>query len=76
MNYLGDQLDKVARDIADQCPDSASKRDLIAYLQRISLYTHQVSLCQNLSDMLVGRVCQTILKLKKCIVGNCLLVYT
>ena len=39
----GDQLDKVARDIADQCPDSASKKDLIAYLQRISLYTHQVS---------------------------------
>merc|ERR1719447_2185386 len=56
----GDQLDKVARDIADQCPDSASKRDLIAYLQRISLYTHQLKITskvkadvQNISGELI-----------------------
>lgn len=27
-----------------QCPDSASKKDLIAYLQRIALYCHQLNI--------------------------------
>ena len=38
------QLDKVARGVAGQCPDTASKTDLIACLQRISLYTHQLKI--------------------------------
>ena len=27
-----------------QCPDSASKKDLLAYLQRIALYCHQLNI--------------------------------
>lgn len=27
-----------------QCPDSVSKKDLIAYLQRIALYCHQLNI--------------------------------
>ena len=54
------QLDKVARGVAGQCPDTASKTDLIACLQRISLYTHQLKISskvkadvQNVSGKLV-----------------------
>ena len=29
-----------------QCPDSACKQDLLAYLQRIALYCHQLNICR------------------------------
>lgn len=57
---IGNRLDKIAKDIADQCPDSSVKSDLIAYLQRISLYCHQLNMCakvkaevQNISGEMV-----------------------
>ncbi|XP_013065972.1 catenin alpha-2-like isoform X2 [Biomphalaria glabrata] len=40
----GTNLDKLATTIADQCPDSQSKKDLEAYLQRIALYCHQLNI--------------------------------
>ncbi|XP_064600603.1 catenin alpha-2-like isoform X2 [Liolophura sinensis] len=40
----GSGLDKLASQIADQCPDSESKKDLVAYLQRIALYCHQLNI--------------------------------
>ncbi|RLV92176.1 hypothetical protein DV515_00013891 [Chloebia gouldiae] len=46
--------------VAPQCPDSACKQDLLAYLQRIALYCHQLNICskvkaevQNLGGELV-----------------------
>lgn len=43
-----------------QCPDSSCKTDLLAYLQRIALYCHQLNICskvkaevQNLGGELV-----------------------
>ncbi|CAK8697210.1 unnamed protein product [Clavelina lepadiformis] len=41
----GSRLDKLARAIADVCPDSTVKQDLLAYLQRIALYCHQLNMC-------------------------------
>ena len=41
----GTQLDKLARSIADLCPESSTKKDLLAYLQRIALYCHQLDIC-------------------------------
>ena len=41
----GSRLDKLARAIAEVCPDSAVKQDLLAYLQRIALYCHQLNMC-------------------------------
>uniref|UniRef100_A0A674NUH6 Catenin alpha-2 n=1 Tax=Takifugu rubripes TaxID=31033 RepID=A0A674NUH6_TAKRU len=41
----GSRMDKLARAVADQCPDSACKQDLLAYLQRIALYCHQLNIC-------------------------------
>lgn len=40
----GTNLTKLATTIADQCPDSQSKKDLTAYLQRITLYCHQLNI--------------------------------
>lgn len=44
ISEAGTKMDKMAKTIADQCPDSVSKKDLIAYLQRIALYCHQLNI--------------------------------
>ncbi|KAK7109533.1 catenin alpha-2-like [Littorina saxatilis] len=44
ISEVGTNLDKLANNIADECPDSESKRDLVAYLQRIALYCHQLNI--------------------------------
>ena len=53
---------------SSQCPDSTCKQDLLAYLQRIALYCHQLNICskvkaevQNLGgEMVVSGVSSTI----------------
>ena len=40
----GTRLDALARRIAGQCPESTTKQDLLAYLQRIALYCHQLNI--------------------------------
>merc|ERR1711970_246514 len=44
ISEAGTKLDKLARAIADQCPESTTKKDLVAYLQRIALYCHQLNI--------------------------------
>ncbi|XP_013405994.1 catenin alpha-2 isoform X3 [Lingula anatina] len=44
ISEAGTNLDKLARTIADQCPDSISKRDLLSYLKQITLFTHQLNI--------------------------------
>ena len=44
ISEAGTHLDKMTRQIADQCPESSTKKDLLAYLQRIALYTHQLNI--------------------------------
>ncbi|KAK2148467.1 hypothetical protein LSH36_496g01025 [Paralvinella palmiformis] len=60
ISEAGSKLDKLCRQIVDQCPDSASKSDLLAYLERISLYCHQLNITskvkadvQNISGELI-----------------------
>ena len=60
ISEAGTQLDKLARAIADQCPESSTKNDLLAYLQRIALYCHQLNITskvkadvQNISGELI-----------------------
>ncbi|XP_075733188.1 catenin alpha isoform X1 [Rhipicephalus microplus] len=60
ISEYGTKLDKLARTIADQCPESSTKKDLIAYLQRIALYCHQLNITskvkadvQNISGNLI-----------------------
>jgi len=51
---------KTAVCVAMKCPDSATKKDLVAYLERISLYCHQLNITskvkadvQNISGELI-----------------------
>ncbi|CAH1783654.1 unnamed protein product [Owenia fusiformis] len=60
ISEAGQKLDKLARNIAEDCPESASKQDLTAYLQRIALYCHQLNITskvkadvQNISGELI-----------------------
>lgn len=60
ISEAGTNLDKLTRQIADQCPESSTKKDLLAYLQRIALYCHQLNITskvkadvQNISGELI-----------------------
>ncbi|KAK3931570.1 Catenin alpha [Frankliniella fusca] len=60
ISEAGTNLDKFTRMIADQCPESSTKKDLLAYLQRIALYCHQLNITskvkadvQNISGELI-----------------------
>ena len=62
ISEAGTKSDKSARQIADQCPESSTKKDLLAYLQRIALYCHQLNITskvkadvQNVSGELIGK---------------------
>ena len=44
ISEAGKKLDLLARKIADRCPESSSKNDLLAYLDRITLYSHQLNI--------------------------------
>lgn len=60
ISEAGTKLDKLTSQIADQCPESSTKNDLKAYLQRIALYCHQLNITskvkadvQNISGELI-----------------------
>ncbi|EHB07401.1 Catenin alpha-2 [Heterocephalus glaber] len=44
----GSRMNKLGRTIADLNPDLACKQDLLAYLQCIALYCHQLNTCSNI----------------------------
>ncbi|XP_044276353.1 catenin alpha-3 isoform X2 [Varanus komodoensis] len=41
----GSKMDMLARLISNQCPDLSCKQDLLAYLEQIKLYSHQLKIC-------------------------------
>ncbi|XP_060225405.1 catenin alpha-3 [Meriones unguiculatus] len=41
----GSRMDILARQIANQCPDPPCKQDLLAYLEQIKFYSHQLKIC-------------------------------
>ncbi|XP_051883728.1 catenin alpha-3-like [Pristis pectinata] len=56
----GNRMDVLVRQIANQCQDQSCKQDLLAYLEQIKLYSHQLKICskvkaeiQNLSGELI-----------------------
>lgn len=72
ISEAGTKLDKLTREIADQCPESSTKKDLLAYLQRIALYCHQIQITskvkadvQNISgELIVSGVSSVIFNLR------------
>ncbi|XP_069178815.1 catenin alpha [Procambarus clarkii] len=60
ISEAGTKLDKLSKEIADQCPESRTKDDMLAYLDRIALYCHQMNITskvkadvQNISGELI-----------------------
>ncbi|NXY16112.1 CTNA3 protein, partial [Atrichornis clamosus] len=41
----GSRMDVLARLIADQCPDRPCRHELLAYVQQVQLYSHQLRIC-------------------------------
>lgn len=68
ISEAGNKLDKLTRKIAGQCPESSTKEDLLAYLERIALYCHQIQITskvkadvQNISgELIVSGVSESI----------------
>ena len=56
ISEAGTKLDKLARQVADQCPESSTKKDLLAYLQRIALYCHQLNITSRVGRMICIRL--------------------
>ena len=42
----------LGREVAEQCEETRTKQDLLAYLQRIALYCHQLNICSKVRVML------------------------
>lgn len=40
----GSRMNQLATEVAEKCPHSQSKNDLLAYIQRISLFSHQLTI--------------------------------
>ena len=57
ISEAGTKLDKLARQIVDQCPESSTKKDLLAYLQRIALYCHQLNITSKVRLNLHKNLC-------------------
>ncbi|CAF3421133.1 unnamed protein product [Rotaria socialis] len=60
ISECGSKLNKLAKDVAAQCVESQSKSDLVAYVDRITLYCHQLDITskvkadvQNISGELI-----------------------
>ena len=51
ISQAGTQLDKVAREVAGQCEETRTRQDLLAYLQRIALYCHQLNICSKVGAL-------------------------
>ena len=49
ISQAGTQLDKLARVVAEQCGETRTRQDLLAYLQRIALYCHQLNICSKVA---------------------------
>ena len=55
ISEAGTKLDCLARKIADQCPESSTKKDLLAYLERILLYCHQMNITSKVSNIAMNK---------------------
>ncbi|KAL1492737.1 hypothetical protein ABEB36_010946 [Hypothenemus hampei] len=60
ISEAGTKLDNLTKQIAEQCPESSTKKDLLAYLERIHFYCHQMNITskvkadvQNISGELI-----------------------
>lgn len=60
ISEYGEKLDKLATKIVENCQESETRRDLVAYLKRIALHCHQLNITskvkadvQNISGNLI-----------------------
>ena len=49
ISEAGTKLDRVAREVMEECEQWRTRQDLKAYLQRIALYCHQLHICSKVT---------------------------
>ena len=74
ISQAGSQLDKVARVVAEQCGETRTRQDLLAYLQRIALYCHQLNICSKVkSEMRYSEGATSLLQAAKNLLSSVIL---
>lgn len=53
ISECGAKLDKLAKTISDECPESQSKRDLDAYLKQIPLFCNQLNIASKVKENVI-----------------------
>ncbi|MBN3323743.1 CTNA3 protein, partial [Atractosteus spatula] len=74
ISEAGCRMDVLARQIANQCPDPSCKHDLLAYLEQIKLYSHQLKICSQVKseiqslggELITSAVSKTVYNFIKC----------
>lgn len=53
ISELGSRLEKLCRDLADECPESKSKKELIGYLNLIPLFCNQLNIGSKVQENII-----------------------
>lgn len=50
---IGVKLEKLCRKLADECPESPSKKELLNYLSALPLFCNQLSICTKVQENII-----------------------
>lgn len=50
---IGVKLEKLCRKLADECPESQSKKELLEYLGALPLFCNQLSICSKVQENII-----------------------
>ncbi len=50
VSMIGSNLERLVHELAEQCPESKSKEELLSYLKQIPLFCNQLNLCSKVKE--------------------------
>jgi catenin alpha len=50
VSMIGSNLERLVHELAEQCPESKSKEELLGYLKQIPLFCNQLNLCSKVKE--------------------------
>lgn len=50
VSMIGSNLERLVHELAEQCPESKSKQELLGYLKQLPLFCNQLNLCSKVKE--------------------------
>lgn len=50
VSMIGSNLERLVHELAEQCPESKSKKELLGYLKQLPLFCNQLNLCSKVKE--------------------------